>query len=159
LQFLPSLTSHRGELLSAQLDRGCPVYAATFLPARRIVLDRDLLEDPPLLRLILTHELLHFAWLRLGNARRREYQELLAFECARRARGELGESAGVAKEKVNESDWRSASPAWRYYACESFCDTGACLLGGVTHHPWFQLAKRWRERRAAWFKTLPYLRV
>jgi hypothetical protein len=145
--------------LSAHPDRGHPVHAATFVPQRRIVLEQDLLADATLLRLILTHEILHFAWLRLGNPRRREYQELLASECARHARGELGESSAVAKEKVLEQDWRSGSSAWRQYVGESFCDTGAWLLSGVARHTSFRLAKRWREQRAAWFHNLPSLRV
>jgi len=135
------------------------VHAATFIPQRRIVLEQELLADPALLRLILTHEILHFAWRRLGNTWRREYQELLAFECERRARGELGESAAVAKEKVVEEDWRLGSAASRQYACESFCDTGAWILGGVDRHPSFRLSMKWRERRAAWFNNLPGLRV
>ena len=135
------------------------MHAATFVPQRRIVLEQDLLEDAALLRLILTHEILHFAWRRLGNLRRREYRELLASERAGRARGELGESAAVAKEKMLETGWLSGSSAWRQYACESFCDTGAWLLGGVGRHASFRLAKRWRERRAAWFRTLEHLRV
>jgi hypothetical protein len=159
LEFFPELTVHRGELLSARPGRGRPVYAATFIPQRRIVLDEQLVDDPLLLRLILLHETLHFAWLRLGNVRRAEYQALLAAECAGRARGELGESAAVAKEQIAEEDWRSNSRAWRYYACESFCDTGAWLMGGVGAHSSFRLAKRWRERRAAWFRALECLRI
>jgi hypothetical protein len=159
LQFLPELTAHRGKLLSAHPDCGRPVHAATFVPQRRIVLEQDLLADAALLRLILTHEILHFAWRRLGNSRRGEYHELLVSECVSHARGELGESAAVAKEKIVEKDWLSGSPTWRQYACESFCDTGAWLLGGVARHASFDLAKRWRERRAAWFYKLPDLRV
>ena len=135
------------------------MYAATFIPQRRIVLEEQLFDDASHLRLILTHEILHFVWLRLGNARRREFQALLAAECAARARGELGESADVAKGQIAEKDWRSNSRAWRYYACESFCDTGAWLLGGVEKHPSFRLASRWRKRRAAWFHALGYLRI
>ncbi len=159
MEFLPALTTHRGELLSARPDLGNAVYAATFIPQRRIVLEQELLADATRLRLILTHEILHFAWLRLGNVLRREYQNLLVSECARRARGELGESAAVAKENIAESDWISNSRAWRYYACESFCDTGAWLLSGLGTHPSFRLAKRWRDRRAAWFHTLQRLRI
>lgn len=159
MQFLPALTAHRGKLLSARPDLGNAVYAATFIPQRRIVLEQELLADAVRLRLILTHEILHFVWRRLGNGLRSEYRNLLASECARRARGELGESAAVAKEGVTESDWISNSRAWRHYACESFCDTGACLLNGLAAHPPFHLAKRWRERRAAWFRALPCFRV
>jgi hypothetical protein len=118
-----------------------------------------LLANPALLRLILVHEILHFAWLRLGNVRRGEYLALLAAEWDAGARWELGESADVAKEPITEDDCRSNSRVWRYYACESFCDTGAWLLGGVAAHSSFRLAKRWRERRAAWFRGLGGLRV
>lgn len=105
------------------------------------------------------HEILHFAWLRLGNRRRGEFQALLAAECTARARGELGESADVAKKHMTEHDWLSNSRAWRYYACESFCDTGAWLLAGVETHPSFRLATRWRKRRAAWFHALSHFRI
>jgi hypothetical protein len=159
LQFLPALTAHRGKLLSARPDLGNAVYAATFIPQRRIVLEQELLAEATRLRLILTHEILHFVWRRLGNVLRREYRDLLASECARRARGELGESAAVAKENLAESDWVCNSRAWRHYVCESFCDTGAWLLSGLAAHTPFRLAKRWRERRAAWFRALPRFRV
>jgi hypothetical protein len=159
LEFLPDLTASRGKLLSRQPERGRPVYAATFIPQRRIVLEEQLCDDPSGLRLILIHEILHFAWLRLGNRRRREFQVLLAAECAAHARGELGESADVAKEHITEHDCRSNSRAWRYYACESFCDTGAWLLSGIERHPSFRLAKRWRKRRAAWFQSLSSFRI
>jgi hypothetical protein len=153
------LTAYRGRLLTANPDRGSPVHAATFLRGRRIVLEEELLANPALLRLILVHEILHFAWLRLGNVRRGEYLALLAAERAAGARGELGESADVAKEHVTENDCRSNSRAWRDYACESFCDTGAWLMAGITRHRWFRLAKRWRKQRAAWFQALSCLRI
>jgi hypothetical protein len=158
LEFLPALTTHRGALLSKG-GLGRPVYAASFLRERRVVLEDSLKTDPPHLRLIFTHEILHFAWWRLGNARRTDCSVLLAEELAARARGELGESSLVAKEVYLSSSSESKPRLWRDYVCESFCDTGAWLWSSVEDHDSFQLAARWKTRRAAWFRSLPALRV
>jgi hypothetical protein len=80
-------------------------------------------------------------------------------ECIAGARGELGESAAVAKSALSEREWMSGTLKWRYYACESFCDTGAWLYGGVTNHGSFRLARKWRGARAAWFGSIAQLRV
>jgi hypothetical protein len=154
LSFLPELSASRGKLLSGSTERGQPVYAASFLRERRIVLESSLLERNDELRLILTHELFHFAWLRLGNKSRSGYAALLEDECRSGARCELGESSDVAKSRC------SAGPkAWRNYACESFCDTAACLYAGLEAHPAFQLGKRWRKRREDWFMQFDSFRV
>jgi len=49
---------------------------------------------------------------------------------------------------------RSRSRRWREYACESFCDSAACLLGGAGDHEEFTLARRVRENRRRWFQSL-----
>jgi hypothetical protein len=139
----PALTAHRGKLLSKQPERGTPVYAATFVRKRHIVLETELLSRPRMLRLIVVHEIFHFVWVRLGNELRREFADLLARESRRRARGALGESSSARKSSCLSSD----------YVCESFCDTAAWLYSGVKRDPAFTLAKRWRRLRLAWFHT------
>jgi hypothetical protein len=74
-----------------------------------------------------------------------EYAALLRVELARGARGELGESASLKKSLLEKALWRD-------YVCESFCDTAAWLYAGVKRHPQFTLARRWTERRRAWFE-------
>ena len=145
------LTAHQGKLLSGSPDRGTQIHAASFIRDRHIVLDSYLLERPRLLRLILVHEIFHFVWPRLGNPARRDYAELLACEQHHRAQGELGESACVGKLAL-ELAWRNVE--WRDYVCESFCDTAAWLYAGVSAHPEFTLALRWRKRRKEWFESI-----
>jgi hypothetical protein len=147
LSIQPELTSHRGGLLSGQPLRGTPVYAASFICERRIVLEEKLLRQKRLFRLILVHELFHFVWARLGNEKRSAFSRLLAAERKARARGELGESAQVRKDLLNVAD------CWRDYVCESFCDTAAWFYARVRKHESFTLAKRWQVRRAAWFSS------
>ncbi|MGA8028909.1 MAG: hypothetical protein WB992_17345, partial [Bryobacteraceae bacterium] len=113
------MTAYRGELLSERPERGASVYAACFIRQRRIVVETEVLGDPETFRLILVHEIFHFVWARLGNAVRREFDELLAFECKHGARGALGESSGVKKRLLS----RGHPHAWREYVLESFCDT------------------------------------
>jgi len=144
IRFLPALSAARRQLYSKRTF-GQPVYAGTFIRKRRIVLDLDLAANPQELARILTHELFHFAWVRMGNQARQSYQDLLQREWKQRARGELGWSAELRKSKL------SHHPSWRDYACESFCETAAWLYSGVTRHPEFTLAERHRNRRAQWF--------
>jgi hypothetical protein len=146
VSFQPELTVHNGKLLSGSPQKGSPVYAASFVRKRKIVLTTDLLTDPPMLRLILVHEVFHFIWPRLSNAIRKEFGELLRAELEGHARGALGESSGVKKQV-----WSRSAAAWKDYACESFCDTAAWLFAGVRRHQSFRLAKVWRTRRAFWF--------
>jgi hypothetical protein len=98
---------------------------------------------------VLTHELFHFAWVRLGNPRRAEWKALLQKELVAGARGELGWS----------SEWRKQQLPVRFaeYACESFCDTAAWLYSACREHEEYSLAARWRSRRKAWFDSLPPL--
>lgn len=140
-------------------SRGRPVYAGSFLRERRIVLEDSLAAQSATLRLIFVHEVLHFAWWRLGNGSRSSFGKLLAGERAARARGELGESSQVAKDNYQSGPSAGSSQLWRDYVCESFCDTGAWLWAGVEDHDSFQLAARWKAKRSTWFRALPLLRV
>lgn len=147
VSFRPNLGVRRRKLLSGPRPKGVPVYAASFIPKREIVLAAELRRDQRLLRLILVHELFHFVWPRLGNQTRAEYTGLLKREVSAGARGELGESAEVRKQFCAKS-----ISAWKDYVCESFCDTAAWLFAGVADHEAFGLAVRWKTRRAFWFQ-------
>jgi hypothetical protein len=130
---------------------GEEVHAATFLRKRRIVLDGGLRRDGRELRRIVVHELFHFAWLRLSNAVRRSWEDLLAEEISRRRRGELGWSAEWRKNALSEGDIARRTRRWREYCCESYCDTAAWLYAGLVSHDEFTLNRSARRRRAAWF--------
>jgi hypothetical protein len=158
LEFSPCLTAHRGKLLS-DANQGRAVHAASFLPQRRIVLESQLAQRPLELHLVLTHEIFHFVWWRLGNQARSEYDALIRNEIKNSAKGELGESSAVAKEGlVNCSPaWQAAS--WRSYLSESFCDTAGWVYSSVDRHSWFQLAAKWRTIRASWFAAQSRFRV
>lgn len=148
--FLPELTAHRGKLLSGK-DRGTPVYAASFIRHRRIVLENGLISNPKTLRFIFVHELFHFAWVRLGNRRRDEYSCLLADELACNARGELGESSAVKKsEFLAGRELSRQRKTWRDYVCESFCDSAGSIFTGPVHKG-RNLGKAWTARRREWF--------
>ena len=153
IRLRPGLTVRRNRLLS-RAPAGQPVHAGSFLRRRVIVLDSELLESPAELSRILVHELFHFVWLRLGNAARRTYEEVLRGEIRRRARGELGYSAESRKLKLTAEDPRTRSRRWREYACESFCDTAAWLYAGVRRHGEYTLAGVFRRRRRSWFRNL-----
>ena len=152
LSFRPALTAHRGRLLSG-VGRGREVHAATFLRKRRIVLDTELIEDRRELVRILVHEMFHFVWLRLGNSRRRSFEDLLRREMERGARGELGWSAEIRKQALRPDERCSRSRRWREYLCESFCDTAARLYSGARSHEEFTLAATFRRQRERWFRN------
>jgi hypothetical protein len=114
-----------------------------------MVLETELRADTQELARIFVHELFHFVWLRLGNARRKSYEEMLRTELAGRARGELGWSAETAKARSKAAP---KSRAWRAYVAESFCDTAAFLYSGCKSHEEFTLAERWRRKRKQWFR-------
>ena len=101
---------------------------------------------------IFVHELFHFAWLRLGNAKRRSYEQLVARELRRRVSGELGWSAEWRKSALTARDRRERTRKWREYCCESFCDTAAWIYAGVRKHAEFTLAAAGREGRREWFR-------
>jgi hypothetical protein len=149
IRFRPALSAGSRKLYSNR-NQGQPVFAGTFIRKRQIVLDSELAAKPNELARILTHELFHFAWVRLSNQTRRSYADLLKQECKQRARGELGWSAQSRKLALS-NNLRSSTLKWRDYACESFCDTAAWLYAGLARHREFTLAVRHRTRRAEWF--------
>ena len=137
----------RVEVARGLRDRRGPVHAGSFLRERRIGLNCTRAELPR----IFAHEVAHFIWLRLGNATRRSYEEVVRGEIAARARGELGWSAEWRKRALRPEDGAGRTRRWREYCCESFCDTAAWLYGGMERHPEFTLPVRWRRERRAWF--------
>jgi hypothetical protein len=151
IRFLPALSAGRGRLYSKRAQ-GQPVHAGTFIRKRRMVLDLELAAKPKELARILAHELFHFVWVRLGNKRRRSYEELLHREWMQRARGELGWSSESRKSMLSHHPCPNTHPGWCDYVCESFCDTAAWLYSGNARHPEFTLAQRYRKRRAGWFQ-------
>jgi hypothetical protein len=154
IAFLPNLKVRRGRLLSGEGERGKEVHAGSFLRERRIVLDSALRKRPRELRRILTHELFHFAWLRLGNARRREWEALLRREVQAGMRGELGWSAELVKTSLTRADRVRRSRRWREYVCESFCDSAAWLFAAHGHHEEFTLPAAARRARRECFGRL-----
>jgi hypothetical protein len=144
----PELSVIRGRLLSGASGRGTQVYAASFIRDREIVLESTLLANEPAFKLIFTHEIFHFVWAGMGNGARHSFEAILRYEWGRHARGELGESSAVKKERCGAS-----FRCWKDYVCESFCDTGAWLYSGVSDQDVFTLAERWRKKRADWFRA------
>jgi len=152
IEFLGEPRNHGGRLVSGG-SRGQEVHAASFLRTGRVVLDEALLKNPPELIRIFTHELFHFAWVRLGNPARRQWEELLKAELQARARGELGWSAESRKLRLRPADAPRRTPLWRQYISESFCDTAAWIFSPGVHEE-FTLAVRHRNKRRAWFLEL-----
>ena len=133
---------------------GQPVYAATFVRKRKIVLDQELEGRPSELDRILTHELFHFVWARLSNRSRSSYEAVVREEWRRHSRGELGWSAESRKVSLSRNArLGNRRQGWRDYLCESFCDTAAWYFSGVRRHREFTLAERYRRKRAEWFQT------
>jgi hypothetical protein len=128
-----------------------PHLAATSIPQRLILLDSQTLRERGEFERILVHEIFHFAWLRLSNQSRWSWEDVLRSELDTRAKGELGWSAEWRKLKLTRLDRDRRTPAWRRYACESFCDSAAWLYSGLADHTEFTLALRFRQRRSAWF--------
>jgi hypothetical protein len=151
IRFVPDLRAYRGRLLSGG-TRGEEVHAGSHLHTRRIVLESVLIGNPTELARILLHELFHFVWVRAGNAWRRSYESMVAGELGAGARGELGWSAEVRKQRLTERDRRARTRRWREYVCESFCDSAACVLGGAEEHEEFTLSARCRLARSRWFR-------
>ena len=148
VRFAPELSAHRGKLLSRG-GKGRAVHAGSEIRKRLIVLDSDLLEEPQELARIFLHELHHFVWVRLGNPRRRAYEEMAKEQFG--ARGELGWSAEMLKRNLTRTDTARRSRRWRDYVAESFCDTGAWYQMRQRRHDEWTLAASYRERRAEWF--------
>jgi hypothetical protein len=130
---------------------GDPAHAATFLRQRRMVIEEALMADADDFARIFVHELFHFAWLRLGNAKRKSYERVIAGELQRGLRGELGWSAEWRKKKLDRRDWKERTRRWREYCCESFCDTAAWRYAGVSKHQEFTLESSARQMRGEWF--------
>jgi len=114
---------------------------------RLVLLDSEVLEQRGDFERILVHEIFHFAWLRLGNKKRRAFEQLVSHEIKNGARGELGWSAESRRRKLTLRDRQNRTRRWREYCCESFCDTGAWLYSGVRKHDEFTLALRLRKAR------------
>jgi hypothetical protein len=155
---LPPLS---GQPIRVELRRSLgPHLAATSIPRRLILIDSQTLRGSGDFERILVHEIFHFAWPRLSNQTRWSWEDLLRSEFRARATGELGWSAEWRKEKLKGKLARTdraqipslpSTPAWRRYACESFCDTAAWLFSGLRDHDEFTLAQRFRRLRARWF--------
>jgi hypothetical protein len=151
VSFRPCLTAHRGKLLSKSM-KGDAVYAGSFLRKRRIVLEQQMLRTPRLLERIFVHEVFHFVWHRLGSRLRASYEETVAAEFERGARGELGWSSESLKVKITEFDCAERSRRWKDYVCESFCDTAGWLFGSARPYSEMTLARRHRDLRRRWFQ-------
>lgn len=123
--------------------------AQTSIPWRTIWLDRQVLVDRGDFERILIHEIFHFAWVRLSNEARWEWESVLASEFKRRVRGELGWSAECRKLKLTMRDVTRRTPAWRQYVCESFCDSAARIYSGLEQHDEFTLPSSAVKRRKA----------
>ena len=141
----------RLEIRQKLADRRGAVHAGAFVRERRIAFDAELAADRKEFARIFVHEIFHFVWLRLGNARRWSYEALLRQELLARARGEMGWSAEWRKRALQSDDSPRRTRRWREYACESFCDTAAWIFSGVRSHREYTLANRFRRRRRQWF--------
>jgi hypothetical protein len=151
VSFRPRLTAHKGKLLSKSV-KGDAVYAGSFLRQRRIVLEEHMLRTPRLLERIFVHEVFHFVWSKLGTRLRDSYEQLIASEIERGARGELGWSAELAKMRLRDTDCEERSRRWKDYLCESFCDSAGWVYGNSRRYSEMTLAKRFREARRRWFR-------
>jgi hypothetical protein len=128
-----------------------PHLAATSIPRRVILIDQAVFSRRGDFERILAHEIFHFVWVRVSNETRRDWEQVLAAEIRLRAPGELGWSAEWRKAKLRAIDSRRRTPAWRRYACESFCDTAAWLFAQLRTHQEFTLPAPARRIRRAWF--------
>lgn len=153
VRFRPELRAWRGQLLSKS-PSGNPVHAGSEIRRREMVLDSELLQDQAELRRIFVHEVHHFVWVRLGNAGRQTYESVIAEEVSERARGELGWSAQVLKNKLTPEDLVRRTRKWRDYACESFCDTAAWMYSAAAGHEEWTLASGRRQNRARVLRDL-----
>ncbi len=129
------------------------MHAATFLRARRMTLETELLSSGGELLRIFTHELFHFAWPRLGNPRRARWEQVLFQERREGARGEAGWSSDWRKRALTDGDVKTRARLWKDYVLESFCDSAAWLYAGISQHPEFTLAARFLARRRRWFAS------
>lgn len=144
---VPIEVRYRGGLLDTA---GNEAHAATFIDKRLIVLDTALLADAAEHERILTHEIFHFVWIRLGNPLRLGWEQLLRAEWTGRARGEAGWSAQWRKKLLTNADVVSRTRHWREYCCEAFCDSAARLYAGPNSED--TLAARHLRKRQQWFR-------
>jgi len=128
-----------------------PYHASTSIPRRVILLDAGVLIERGEFERILIHELFHFVWVRLSNASRRAWEDVLRVEIVSGARGELGWSSEWRKNRLAADSVRERDARWRRYACESFCDTAAWIFSGVGLHDEFTLGSRAGSVRRRWF--------
>lgn len=119
---------------------------------RVILLDSEVLKKRGDFERILIHEIFHFAWRRMANHARLDWESVLKREIRAQARGELGWSAERRKIKLRRRDALDRTKAWRQYACESFCDTAAWRYAGLRGHEEFTLAGCFRRERRRWFE-------
>jgi hypothetical protein len=144
----------RGRSIRVELRRSLgPHLASTSIRRRVILLDREVLAKTGEFERILIHEVFHFAWVRLSNAHRRSWEDLLQKEFRARAAGELGWSAERRKRNLTRADAAQRSVQWRRYACESFCDSAAWLFCELGVHDEFTLSPGRRHVRQTWFRA------
>ena len=129
-----------------------PYHASSSIRQRVIFLDSGVLVRHGEFERILLHEIFHFAWVRLSNAKRRAWEDVLRAEIGARVRGELGWSSEWRKNGLLRTSPRLRDPRWRRYACESFCDTGAWIFAGIRVHDEFTLRARAKNQRHGWFR-------
>lgn len=142
-----------GQPIQVRIQRSLgPHLAASCVPLRLILMDSEVLLRRGEFERILTHEIFHFVWVRLSNQRRGAWERILAQEMIQGATGELGWSAEWRKGNLTSAAPGRRSPAWRRYACESFCDTAAWRFAGLRRHEEFTLPARFRRPRQAWFE-------
>ena len=154
LRLIPELRVYRRRLGRGP-GPGTAVHAGSDLRRRITFLDQSLVADRAELVRILYHEIFHYAWVRLSNGQRHDYEAILARELHRRARGELGWSAELRKRKLAAGDVCHRSRRWREYVCESFCDTAAWIYAGRPAHPEATLAPGFQAARIEWFRGFP----
>jgi len=128
-----------------------PYHASTSIPRRVILLDAGVLAERGEFERILVHELFHFVWVRLSNASRRAWEDVLREEIAGGIGGEMGWSSEWRKDQLANDSARKRDGRWRRYACESFCDTAAWMFSGVESHGEFTLGLHAEKVRRRWF--------
>lgn len=153
VEWAPAPCAVRGRLLTGG-GHGTEVHAASFIRRRRIVFDEALRHNAAELSRILVHEIFHFAWVRLSNRSRQSWRQILRYEFARGARGELGWSSESRKSAIRSSAGVTPDRVWSEYSCESFCDTAAWIYAAGGEHEEFTLARRFRELRRTWFRSI-----
>jgi len=153
IEFRPRLRAHRGKLGEHGSDeRGAEVHAASFLHRRLIILDSALLRNKRECERILAHEIFHFVWWK-APAIRTEYGSLIGREFITATPGEMGWSADWRKQALRAGDVANNSRAFREYLCESFCDSCACLLLGISRHEEITLPASARKIRRHFFEA------